>query len=595
MKIYELNKESTPKSYIPRIVRLHMKAFPDFFLTKLGKGFLTTLYQGYLEDKNSGIIVAEDEKGRLLGFIAYSRDYSSFYKGLIKHHLFEFGISAAGAAMRHPSFTKRLLGAFKKSDDVVKKDAYVELASIAVNPKAGGRGVGTKLIDYLKEITDFNKYAFISLETDAIGNDSVNEFYKKNGFVLDRSYTTAEGRKMNEYHFQNEQLTVSLPPKKILYIENVASIFATNFYIAAALAAKELGYEFHIAYNANDYSEDNKKKLWSEYGVVFHQIEFFRKPYDIRNLKAYKQVVDLIKKENIDYIHCNTPIGGVIGRISGHKCKVSRIIYEAHGFHFYKGAPLINWLFFYPIEKCLAHWTDALITINKEDYLLAKNNFHLKNKGKVYYVPGVGINLNEFTDETVIERKKLRESLKLKETDIVCISAGDLIPRKNYDTAIEAIAKCHNKHIQYLICGSGSELKRLQRLAENLKVKSQIHFLGYRSDIKDLYHASDIFLFTTLQEGLPRSMMEAMASGLPCIASDIRGNSDLLEDENGGFLVSATDAGALEEKIEMLASDKDLRLSMSKANLDRIQSFDINTINKILGNIYTSELGGGIQ
>lgn len=202
MEIYELDKKTTPKSYIDRIARLHIKAFPDFFLTQLGRGFLRTLYQGYLEDENSGIIVAEDEKGRLLGFIAYSRDYSNFYKGLIKHHILEFGAGAAGAALRHPSFTKRLLGAFKKSDEVVKTEKYVELASIGVNPKVTGKGIGSKLIDFLKEHTDFNKYAYINLETDADNNDAANEFYKKNGFVLSREYTTPEGRRMNEYHYR---------------------------------------------------------------------------------------------------------------------------------------------------------------------------------------------------------------------------------------------------------------------------------------------------------------------------------------------------------------------------------------------------------
>lgn len=192
--------EEANSDYIESIAELHKKAFPTFFLTQLGIPFLRTLYMGYKEDKDSGIIVAEDN-GKLVGFIAYSKDYPRFYKGLIKNHLIKFAICSAGAAIRHPSFIKRLLGAFKKSESVVKTERYVELASICVDPDIGSRGVGSALINYLKGIVDFNTYAYINLETDADGNDGVNKFYVKNGFALEREFSTAEGRRMNEYRF----------------------------------------------------------------------------------------------------------------------------------------------------------------------------------------------------------------------------------------------------------------------------------------------------------------------------------------------------------------------------------------------------------
>lgn len=197
-EIRELN--SACSDYIKSIAELHKKAFPTFFLTQLGIPFLRTLYNGYMEDKDSGIIVAED-KGKLVGFIAYSNDYPRFYKGLIKHHLLKFAFCSLGAAIRHPSFIKRLLGAFRKSESVVKMERYVELASICVDPESENRGTGSLLIDYLKSIVDFDTYAYINLETDADGNDGVNKFYVKNDFRLERQFVTAEGRRMNEYRF----------------------------------------------------------------------------------------------------------------------------------------------------------------------------------------------------------------------------------------------------------------------------------------------------------------------------------------------------------------------------------------------------------
>ena len=198
IQIRELQHED--KQLISLLAVLHKSAFPRFFLTQLGLPFLRTLYNGYLEDENSGIIVAEDD-GKLFGFIAYSNDYPSFYRGLIKKHIIKFGFCSLGAAIRHPSFIKRLFGAFKKSKSVVKPEKYVELASICVDLKNEGKGIGSLLIDYLKSNVDFGVYSYINLETDANDNEKANRFYVKNGFVLERQFVTAEGRMMNEYRY----------------------------------------------------------------------------------------------------------------------------------------------------------------------------------------------------------------------------------------------------------------------------------------------------------------------------------------------------------------------------------------------------------
>ena len=198
MIIHELTADD--KGRINEIAALHKRAFPDFFLTKLGVPFLKTLYSGYLEDKDSGIIAAE-ENGIIIGIIAYSNDYSKFYKGLIKHKIFQFAWCSFLAVLREPTFAKRLFGAFRKSGAVVKNEKYVELASICTFPDMKGKGIGTRLIDYFKSIVDFGEYAYINLETDADNNDAVNQFYIRNGFRLERTYITAEGRRMNEYHY----------------------------------------------------------------------------------------------------------------------------------------------------------------------------------------------------------------------------------------------------------------------------------------------------------------------------------------------------------------------------------------------------------
>ena len=376
--------------------------------------------------------------------------------------------------------------------------------------------------------------------------------------------------------------------EKILFISNIAKKVG-SFSIASLEAAKECGMQFHMAANWNQAGDEQIQADEKKYNVRIHNIPLARSPYSLANIKGLKQLINVIKEENIDYIHCNTPVGGLIGRLAGKKCKVKKVIYQAHGFHFYKGAPFKNWLLYYPVERWLAHYTDAIITINNEDYERAKK-FKLKGHGKVYYVPGVGIDTSQYCSDRQIRIEK-RKELGLEDDDIALISMGDLIERKNYPVAIEAIAKVGKSNLHYYICGQGPDEEKLISLAEELGIKNQVHFLGYRTDIKELLQAADIFLFTTLQEGLARSLMEAMASGLPCIASKIRGNTDLLNDSNGGILCDSLEEYAA--AIHKITDDPALRKQMSVNNLEAIRHYSVGEISKKIENVYTSEFSGG--
>lgn len=348
--------------------------------------------------------------------------------------------------------------------------------------------------------------------------------------------------------------------------------------------ALDMGYEVWFGTNRSDPDE-----LPCELPVHMYDSHTYRSIINFKdNYIAYKNLMRVLSRGDFEVIHCNTPIGGVIGRLCGKKAHINKVIYTAHGFHFYKGAPLINRTFLKWAEMIMAHWTDVIITMNREDYEAAKK-FHIRNNGNVYYIPGVGINTEEYREFTV-DKDILRNEMGLSINDCVCISMGDLIPRKNYKTAIEAIAKCKIKNVHYLICGEGPEMDILKQFASECKISDRIHFLGFRTDIKALLKISDIFLFSTLQEGMPRSMMEAMASGLPCIASNIRGNVDLLDDGKGGFLVSPNDTEAFAQRIHDLAIDSELRERMAQNNLERIKQFDVKEVEKILREIYQREL-----
>lgn len=315
---------------------------------------------------------------------------------------------------------------------------------------------------------------------------------------------------------------------KMLYIKHRSGKIMNNFAMSAILAAKELGIDFTIANNMSMADKENFARVCEQYDIKMVHIDFDRNPLGKSNLLARKQLLTLMEKENYDIVHCNTPSGGVVGRLCAAQEKIPKVIYMAHGFHFWKGAPLKNWLLYYPVERFLAHFTDRLITINHEDYECAKH-FHYKKGGRAEYVPGVGIEPKRFERNEIV-RSETRKALGIKEGEKVLLSVGEINRNKNNRIVIEALAKLERKDIRYVACGIGELMEENQNLAKALGIEDQVMFAGYRTDIDKFYQAADAFVISSFREGLPVSLMEAMSAELPCIASKIRGNVDLLND-----------------------------------------------------------------
>ena len=255
----------------------------------------------------------------------------------------------------------------------------------------------------------------------------------------------------------------------------------------------------------------------------------------------------------------------------------------AHGFHFFQGAPLANRTIFKFIEQQMAHKTDVLITINQEDYESAQK-FKLAKGGKVYKVNGVGVDLHAF-DSVGVDIKEKRKSLGLPDDAIVGIVVGDLNDNKNVETIVRALPLTSD-NVHLLICGFGPLEQKLKQLAEEGNVSERCHFLGFRTDVKELYKASDMFIFASQREGLPRSTMEAMLAGLPCVVSKIRGNVDLIDEGKGGFFFSPKDCKQLAEEINLLAGNEQLRIEYGHHNQERIKDYDIEVVRRQMLEIY---------
>ena len=345
-----------------------------------------------------------------------------------------------------------------------------------------------------------------------------------------------------------------------------------SFEGAAMYAANEMGWKLYQGIN-RQYAEE---LLGVDYDITFYDQNIYRSIFDvINNWKGYKHLCKMLEEHpDIEIIHCNTPIGGVIGRLCGKKYG-KKVIYTVHGFHFYKGAPLVNRTLFKWIEQWMAHYTDLLITINKEDFEAARK-FNLKDGGRAVYVPGVGINISAFDNVYVDPDAKKRE-IGVPTDAHLCLGVGDLNDNKNVVTMIKAIAKSP-KSVHLALCGCGPMEKQLKYLCQSLSVEDRVHFLGFRRDISELYKASDMLLMTSKREGLPRTTMEAMCAGIPCICSNIRGNTDLIDEGKGGYLVNPLDAGAFAKAISDLIEKPQLCKNMGAYNREKIKAFDISVV-----------------
>lgn len=357
---------------------------------------------------------------------------------------------------------------------------------------------------------------------------------------------------------------------KLLYVTSLSGKRINGFMRSAILAARGLGIEVTMACNMDMADKEGYEEDCQKYGITVIHIDFERNPMCKKNFTAYKQLNEIILLGGYDVIHCNTPIGGVIGRICGHRNQVKKVIYQAHGFHFWKGAPFKNWMVYYPVERMLAHWTDILITINEEDYQQAKK-FKLHKNGKLILHPGVGVNVSNYAN-IVINGKK-RNEFGIGSNQIIFITVGELIKRKNQAVLIEAMKLLNRKDVVLLIVGDGELKSTFQSKIKEDGMDNQIKLLGFRSDVGELLKMSDCFVFPSLQEGLPGALMEAMAAGLPCIASNIRGNIDLLG--KSGELFEPWDIDNLVRLMQKMTNG-DIRNANAKKCFDRIQKYDIN-------------------
>lgn len=365
---------------------------------------------------------------------------------------------------------------------------------------------------------------------------------------------------------------------KILYVTTIASTM--EFFEEHFRMLRDDGHQVELACNN---TRPYNKGISDLQLKTFH-VPFSRSPLSPDNFAARKQLKQIIIRGNYDIVHCHTPNAAAITRLvcKGLRKKGLKVFYTAHGFHFYKGAPLKNWLLFYPVEWLCAHWTDLLITINREDYKRAEKNLHAKN---VVYVPGVGLDLSRFSNVS-FDRAAVRKELGVPEGAILLLSVGELNTNKNHQIVIRAIAQLKDPDIYYAIAGSGSEKEHLIQLANQMDVADQVHLLGFRTDVPALYYSSDICCFPSIREGLPMAALEGMACGLPLIAADNRGTRDLCTDGENGFLCEFDNVQQFADRIRYLRDHPESCRHYGAINKKKAMEFSVAHVLKYMKDLY---------
>lgn len=376
---------------------------------------------------------------------------------------------------------------------------------------------------------------------------------------------------------------------KVLVVTTISG-FLAKFEMNDVKIMQDNGCTVHYATNfKNPVYEDRKEEL-KQKGIKLHHIGIQKSPLRLfKNTRALIQLIDIIKREKIEMIHCHNPMGGVLGRLaavlSGQKVYT---IYTAHGFHFYDGAPLKNWLLFYPIEKFLARFTDKLITINHEDYLRARK-FKMKKNGQAVYIPGVGIDVNKFARKPGCYETE-RAKWKIPENAFHVVSVGELNDNKNHEIIIDVLSDPSMKDVYYTICGKGTKHNELLMKIEKSGLSGRVQLLGYRTDIEQVLQSADCFAFPSKREGLGIASLEALACGVPIVATDNRGTREYVIHNRNGYMCDLDAKDQFKDAILRLKNDGEKRRQMQESCVKTANKFSIESTDRIMRGVYKSAL-----
>ncbi|MCD7865910.1 MAG: glycosyltransferase family 4 protein [Clostridiales bacterium] len=381
--------------------------------------------------------------------------------------------------------------------------------------------------------------------------------------------------------------------KKVLIIATVSG-FLFQFEQENVRILQSLGYEVHYAANAETENYLFDSREIERLRIRMHPVPIPKSPMKLLAIRrALRMIISLIREEGISLIHCHTPVGGVLGRIAGRSCRDMnvRVIYTAHGFHFFEGAPVPGKWLYHMIEQKMAHDTDALVVINREDYQNALK-FRLKKDGMVYRIPGVGLDTERFRPLTEEQCREARGKLNLSEEDFFLVFVGELNENKNPFVLLRALALLKNsdyagRRIICGICGDGAAREKLTRQIAEMQLSDAVKMYGYCSPVAPVLGCADAMIFPSRREGLGMAALEALAMGIPVIAADNRGTREYMEHQKNGWVCEPDDVQGYADGIRFVEGlDTASREEMKRACRACVQRSSKDKTAEIMSRVY---------
>jgi glycosyltransferase involved in cell wall biosynthesis len=335
------------------------------------------------------------------------------------------------------------------------------------------------------------------------------------------------------------------------------------------LRLMEEGYEVIAVCSPGPYSQGLRER-----GLNLINIKIDRRIKPISNLKTIYQLYRLFKREKPDLVHVHTPIAAVLGRIAAKMAGVPRIVYTAHGFYFHEGMNLVKYRFFLEIEKFMArHFTDFIFTQSEEDRQTAlKNRFLAQSK---IMTIGNGVDVDgKFNPNRINpgEIENLYQELHLAPADKIITFIGRLVREKGILDLVEVFSSLEREDVKLLIVGDimqGSRDQKTKEILKKYKADKRIVLTGYRKDVPNILHITDLFCLPSYREGMPRTIIEAMAMECAVIATGIRGTREEVVPGETGFLFEPGCLNQLRDKLNQLLDDEELLSRMKEQGRKR--------------------------
>ncbi|MBQ7896111.1 MAG: glycosyltransferase, partial [Oscillospiraceae bacterium] len=296
--------------------------------------------------------------------------------------------------------------------------------------------------------------------------------------------------------------------------------------------------------------------------------------------RAAAQLRKLMKQERYDLIICHTSLAAFFTRLAilGIK-KETRLVNVVHGYLFDDRSPWYKSAILKSAEYLVASVTDLVLTMNEWDHQWAKNH---KVAAKVGVIPGMGLGPEK------MKKAVHSNCFEFKDGDFLLIYPAEFSERKNQAMLIRAMTKLP-ENIRLILPGDGLLKEECMEFAHELGLEKRVHFPGYVKDIFQLMSYSDIAVSSSRSEGLPFNLLEAMSMGLPLVASRVKGNSDLIEDGENGFLFEYDDVDGFVSCITQLTLSEEKRRTMGEINVFRVENFTLDNVLPVVMEQYLNE------